>query len=318
MQRKSERLIRLCSGEKSVYIQTHDFPDPDAIAASFGLHHFLKEHRIDSRIIYEGELQTNPVECMVKDLGISMEKADEANVGPGDKIIVIDGCSGNENVTVLQGNVVGIIDHHQGKKPSDIPFVDVRPEYGSCSTIIYSYIQESGTRLTSQVATALAVGIHVDTNSFRRRAHHKDVEAFSCLFDEIDQGLFASILRNNINLKELLIYQETFANIRIDQKFAFHHYPRSCTRNLLGMLSNFILSIEEVEFVVLCAQSENKIVFSVRSENPDWNAGVIIRNTLRGMGTGGGHKDMAGGVLNSLAEFNEEEIYQRFRSQLGI
>ncbi len=318
MRQKSEKLISLLSSEKSVFIQTHDFPDPDAIAASFGLHHFLKEKGIDSRIIYEGELQTNPVESMVKDLGISMDKADEANVGAGDKIIIIDGCPGNENVTVLQGNVVGVIDHHQGKKPVDLPFVDVRSEYGSCSTIVYSYIQESGTRLTSQVATALAVGIHVDTNSFRRRTHHNDVEAFSFLFDEIDQGLFTSILRNNINLKELLTYEKTFTNIRIDQKFAFYYYPESCTRNLLGMLSDFFLSIEEVEFVVLCAQSENKILFSVRSGNPDWNAGFIIRKTLEGIGAGGGHKDMAGGVLNNRDLFDEEKSYQGCRTQMGI
>jgi len=318
MHKNSERLVSLLRGEKTVFIQTHDFPDPDAIAASFGLHHLLKEKGIDSKIIYEGELQTNPVESMVKDLGISMDKADEANVGAGDKIIIIDGCPGNENVTVLQGKVIGVIDHHQGEKPDDLPFVDIRTGYGSCSTIVYGYLQESRTRLTPQVATALAVGIHVDTNSFRRRAHHKDVEAFSYLYNEIDQDLFASILRNNINLKEFLTYEKTFSNIRIDKKFAFYYYPDSCTRNLLGMLSDFFLSIEEVEFVALCAQSENKIVFSVRSENPKWNARFIIRKTLEGIGAGGGHKDMAGGVLKNRSLFNEEKIYQGFRTQLGI
>ena len=318
MSKKPERLLSLLSSENFVYIQTHDFPDPDAIAAAFCLHYFLEANGIDSRIIYEGELQTNPVESMIKELGIPMNRAEKATIGPKDQIIIIDGCPGNKNVTVEKGIVVAVIDHHQGGEPEDIPFFDIRTDYGSCSTILCSYLRESGIVPSREVATALAIGIHVDTNSFRRRSNHVDVEAFAFLHSEIDQDLFASILRNNINLKEFLTYEKTFNNIRIDEKFAFYYYPDSCTRNLLGMLSDFFLSIEEVEFVVLCARSDNKIVFSVRSKNPAWNAGLIIRKALAGIGAGGGHKDMAGGVLNSLSGFDEEDIYQRFRSQLGV
>ena len=35
-------LIRLCQGH-TVYIQTHNFPDPDAIASAYGLKELLKE-----------------------------------------------------------------------------------------------------------------------------------------------------------------------------------------------------------------------------------------------------------------------------------
>lgn len=318
MRQKSERLISLLSSENAVYVQTHDFPDPDSIAAAFCLQYFLGAKGIDSRIIYMGELQTSPVESMIKELRIPMSKAEEVNIRPEDQIIIIDGCPGNNNVTVNKGKVVGVIDHHQGAEPEDIPFFDIRTNYGACSTILYSYLQESGISPTREMATAMAVGIHVDTNSFRRSAHHKDVEAFAFLHKDIDQDLFSSILRNNINLEEFRTYEKTFNNIRIDKKFAFYYYPDSCTRNLLGMLSDFFLSIEEVEFVALCAQSDNKIVLSVRSKNPAWNAGFIIRKTLAGIGAGGGHKDMAGGVLNNRALFNEEELYQRFRIQLGI
>ena len=40
-------LIALCQGNP-VYIQTHNFPDPDAIATAFGLQKLLEEYGITS------------------------------------------------------------------------------------------------------------------------------------------------------------------------------------------------------------------------------------------------------------------------------
>ena len=46
-------LIELCQGH-SVYIQTHNFPDPDAIATAFGLQKLLEEYGITSSLMTEG------------------------------------------------------------------------------------------------------------------------------------------------------------------------------------------------------------------------------------------------------------------------
>jgi len=318
MEKKSEKLINILRSEKMVFIQTHDFPDPDAIAAAFGLQFFLKQKGIASDILYEGELQTNPVERMIRDFGISMKYTDQVNLTAEDKIIIVDGCKGNKNVTNEKGKVIAVIDHHQGEKPKDLLFTDVRAGYGSCSTIISLYLQENKIKLISDVATVLAIGIHVDTNSFRRMIHPADIKAFSFLLDSIDHNLLGSILRNNIFQKELIIYQKALNDVRINQKFAFYYYSDECSQNLLGILADFFLSINEVEFVVLCAQSNNKIIFSIRSENLKWNAAFIVKTALEGLGAGGGHKDMAGGVIKGVSLFNEQEIYQRFTNLLSI
>jgi nanoRNase/pAp phosphatase (c-di-AMP/oligoRNAs hydrolase) len=314
----SDKLIDLLSDEKNIFIQTHDFPDPDAIAAAFGLQYLLKQKEIEAKIIYEGELQTNPVQSMIKTLGISLHKRDEVTLRDDDKIIIVDGCKGNHNVTIKQGKVIAVIDHHQGGEPSEVPFVDIRNDYGSCSTIIALYMEEQQLDLTSGIATALATGIHVDTDSFRRRTTAKDLQAFNFLFNKIDNNLLGSILRNNIFEQELAIYEQAIKTAKLSNKFAFCYYSGECSQNLLGIIADFFLAIKEIEFVALCALSDNKIIFSTRSENRQWNTALIITNVLEGLGTGGGHKDMAGGVIKDVALFNEAEIYQRFKQQLGI
>lgn len=318
MDKMSEKLINTLNRENSIFIQTHDFPDPDSIAAAFGLQFFLKEKGIVAEILYEGELQTNPVERMVKDLGIVMKNVDEVALHDDVQIIIVDGCAGNENITNQRGKIVGVIDHHLGGDAEDVAFVDIRPDYGSCSTIVALYIQENDIKLIPAVATALAIGLHVDTNSLRRRTTQIDVEVFSFLYNHVDQKLFGPILRNNVFQKELIIYEQALKRVRIDQKFAFYYFPEQCSQNLLGILADFFLAIKEVEFVVLCAQSDSRIIFSIRNENSKWNAAAIIKKALKGLGAGGGHKDMAGGVIKDLSLFDEERIYNIFRKQLGI
>ena len=49
------KLIELCRSKK-VYIQTHNFPDPDAIASAFGLQALLEHYGISSTLCYHGKI----------------------------------------------------------------------------------------------------------------------------------------------------------------------------------------------------------------------------------------------------------------------
>ena len=51
-----KKLIDLLRGHR-VFIQTHNFPDPDALASAQGLKVFLRAHGIDSVICYEGNIE---------------------------------------------------------------------------------------------------------------------------------------------------------------------------------------------------------------------------------------------------------------------
>lgn len=316
MNKKSDELIKLLKKEKRIFIQTHDFPDPDALAAAFGLQFFLKEKGISTIITYGGELQTNPIESMIRKLGMDIHNYETIDFENSDKIIIVDGCKGNNNVANDRGEVVAVIDHHLGKKPENVSYVDIRTDYGSSSTIVCSYIQEHKMTLPPDIATALAIGIHIDTNSFKRGTSHQDILAFSFLYNTIDHALMSSILRNNVLKEDLDVYKKALESIKIIDRFAFFYYPGECAQNLLGILANFFLSVEEVKFVVLCAHRDQKIIFSVRSENPNWNAAFIVKKALKGLGSGGGHKDMAGGRIEKASLFNKKEIYQKFKEQL--
>lgn len=305
-------LLTALKGEKRVFIQCHNFPDHDAVASAYGLQSLLKEFDIKASIIYKGEIQRESLLKMITSLNIEIHNCSDFNIEESDKIIIVDGCVENSNVENLLGEEIGVIDHHQGKIPTYLKYTDIRADYGACSTIIYSYYKELNINIPPKVATALIIGLNMDTAQLTRGVSQADIDAYPDLHKNADIGLVNTILRNYIQTKDLNFYKLLLNNISIKDKYAFCFFEEGCNQNLLGILGDFILSLEEVEFVVLCAKNNNVINFSVRNESEELNAATIIQEVLKDIGFGGGHMDMAGGVIKDLEKFKQEELEDKF------
>ena len=93
--------------------------------------------------------------------------AGEANAHPlaqEDKIVIVDGCKGNTNVTDLIGDEVAVIDHHNidpGGVQDDVKYSDIRSHLEACSTLIYSYFQDLQFEVPRNISTALLTGLLV-------------------------------------------------------------------------------------------------------------------------------------------------------------
>lgn len=311
-------LFELIKGEPYLYIQTHDFPDHDAVAAAFGLQYMLNEQGIQSYIIYEGSIQRDSLIRMTEELTISIDHIVDHSIHPDNKIILVDGCKGNKNVRDLPGEELAVIDHHNSPAPEDVPFVDIRPEYGSCSTLIYTYLDELGLTIPQNIASALMIGLLVDTAHLSRGMSEADITCHSNLYGKADIGVVNSILRNNIQKQDLKYYKEVLNEVTIENRVAFYCFENGCTQNLLGILSDFFLSIQEVHFVFFCAVNEDRINLSVRSEKPEWNAAKILQTIQGGIVFGSGHPDIAGGVVLDPSLFDIERCYQELKQLLKV
>jgi nanoRNase/pAp phosphatase (c-di-AMP/oligoRNAs hydrolase) len=305
-----KELISNLIGQNHVFIQTHNFPDHDSISSAFGLQYILKSNGIDSDIIYKGSIQRESLSNMMCRLGIVANSYTDFNMQETDKIILIDGCKGNSNVDELVGEELAIIDHHQVIAPESVKYTDIRSTCGACSTIIYDYFSEAGMALPKNVASALLIGINMDTALMTRGVSENDINAYSNLYLSSDTTLVNSILRNSIQVRDLYYYQKLLDNVVIEDNLAFCYFKNGCNQNLLGILGDFLISIQEVDFVVLCAKNNNVINFSIRSENSKLNAAKIVQELLQGIGFGGGHSDMAGVIIKDTSKFSQRKIFE--------
>ena len=309
-------LIDFLRGEEYIFIQPHNFPDHDAVATAYGLQWLLDHFGIKSHLVYEGDIQRDSLKQFIKDLNIDIRHINEYEMVEEDKIINVDGCKGNKNVTDLIGDEVGVIDHHIARSPEDVEFADIRSEIGACATIIASYYEELGVVIPKDVATAFMIGINMDTSMLTRGVHTEDLRAYFRCYENADFVYVNWILRNYIRIEDLDFYHYVIENIRYIDNIAFCHFADGCSQNLLGILADFILALEEIDFVVLCASNGNKVNFSVRNELDEWDASKIIRIALQGIGFGGGHSVMAGGVINDSSKFDKDAICNRIIDML--
>lgn len=300
-----------------VYIQTHNFPDHDAVASAFALQTLFAIHDIPATIVYDGDIERDSLRQFADDMEIELHPADQVPMHPEDRVVIVDGCKGNKNVTDLIGDEVAVIDHHQVVSPEDVEYSDIRSDYGACVSVIADYFRELGIDIPHDVATAAMVGINFDTSQLTRGVHEADLETYFEAYKVASVTYVHYIVRNTLKIADLDYYRKLLEGVRFSGRIAYGYFPGGCPQNLMGVLGDFLLTLDESEFVVLCARNEGRVNVSLRNENADWDASVVVRQLLDGVGFGGGHAHMAGGVVPDAANFDAESVLPRVEALLS-
>ena len=92
-------LLRAITHEH-VYIQTHNFPDPDAIASAYGLQQLLRHCGVESTVCYQGKIERFNTNYIMEKLGISFSRLVDISdiLREDDEIILIDSQIGRAHV----------------------------------------------------------------------------------------------------------------------------------------------------------------------------------------------------------------------------
>ena len=296
---KLERLVRLCQGYP-VYIQTHNFPDPDAIASAYGLQRLLAIYGVESQLCYDGKIDKLSARKMLDAFQIRMLPYESLgpNMSETDRIICVDTQKDGGNVTDFVGDEIACIDHHPTFVPVEYQFQDIRVT-GSCATLIAEYYILSGNEPDKDVATALLYGLKMDTLQFTRGVTELDIEMFRYLFPYCDQQKLTDLERNNMEFSDLKAYGAVIENIELFDKVGFSYIPFSCPDAMIAILADFILSLHEVNLAVICSSREDGIKLSARTDDPGVHVGNMLHRALADLGSGGGHATMAGGLIGA-------------------
>lgn len=312
------QVLKSISEHKKIFIQPHDIPDPDAIASSYGLKKFLDVLGIESEIIYVDSIEKANSRTMLEIFGISMTLKEESyELHEDDLIILIDTQTGHSNVTNLKGNNIGVIDHHRFMGDIGYAFMDIRPEYGACSTIVASYFKEMSIEPDKNVATALLYAIMTDTDNLVRSNNQMDLEMFYWLYKKSDMDQIKHLRMNEIGLADLEAYTRALQNIEIYGTTCFVDIG-DCNDSLLGTISDMVYTIENVDTIISYAKREDGIKLSIRSGDKSIKANDLVNFIIDNRGAGGGHDEMAGGFIDreqvGLLLNKNFDTYVRYRT----
>lgn len=316
-----EKLAELCRN-KTVYIQTHNFPDPDAIASAFGIQKLLQLYGIDTTLCYAGHIDKLSASKMLQMFQIEMYSYDDLQqqMQESDYIICVDSQKNAGNITDFIGREVAVIDHHPKFIKSDYLYEDIRTA-GACASIVAEYFAEAGFTPDCDTATALLYGIKMDTMRFSRGITPLDISMFAFLHSHIDHTKMKNIESNHMQFNDLRAYGAAIEHIKVYGTVGFSYIPFPCQDALIAAISDFILALEEVQVSIIFSRRLDGIKFSVRSEISGVHAGELVHKTLKNIGSGGGHAGMAGGLIPesnvaTLGEHPENRIMQMFLDEL--
>lgn len=283
---------------QTLYIQTHNFPDPDALGSALGLKVLCKHFGVDSILCYDGKIDKLSTKRILSVFDMEIFPRDSV---PGlcedSKIILVDTQKEAGNVTDFIGDEIACVDHHPTIKEIEYEYKDVRI-MGACASMVTLYFKQYGIIPDSNTATALLYGIKMDTNHFTRGVKDPDIEAFAYLNPLIDDEKMSSVSVNTMEFKDLTAYEASIDSVKVYDDIGIAFIPFACQEGLIAMISDFLLALEEVRFAVVYSKRDNGWKFSARSETADMDAGDILHAAMSFFGgNGGGHGCMAGGLL---------------------
>ena len=318
---KLEELLREIHKEH-VYIQTHNFPDPDAIASAYAMQNLLQARGISSTICYKGKIDRYSTEKLQELLRLEFLHIEdlESRLTDEDEVILVDAQKGNSNIINMTGDEIICIDHHPKNDKYPYRFSDIRPEVGACATIMAQYFFENDVPMSRSVATSLTYAIRIDTNNLSRGVSKLDFEMAYRMYDLCDYDTIHMLENSNLCFEDLVAYSKAIASIEVYDNISFADAGAGCP--VIANISDFMLALKEVSFSVVYARREGGVQLSVRSEKPSLDAGKIVSKALAGLGSGGGHAEMAGGFVTFAGDEKEEvilldEIKERFVSVIG-
>jgi nanoRNase/pAp phosphatase (c-di-AMP/oligoRNAs hydrolase) len=288
-------------------VQAHDFPDPDAAGAAYGLAGLLLAHGIQARATWQGMARSGSLANLALETGIDLHPLPPL---PDEALVVVDGAPENGNVSVSGARLIAVIDHHEPAHEVVAPYVDIRPVAGACCSIISRYWKETGLEPHGGMATAMLAGLQSDTDFMSRGVSPIDIEAFSLLAPRADLGAAARMLKTNMNRAELVSIARALADASMTGERLLAR-ASTCSQEALSIAADLALRAREVLIAVAYCEDGNSYRLSVRSRDARRPAFEIIRNLTKDIGSGGGHARSAGGIIYGASFPGDEELLKR-------
>jgi nanoRNase/pAp phosphatase (c-di-AMP/oligoRNAs hydrolase) len=267
-------------------------PDPDAIASAFALRRLLWRRVQSTTVGIIRPIKRLNNLTMVRLLKLPLVPIKEKALADYDKFLLVDGQPCHNDV-FRNIPYTAVIDHHPLTACSDVPFVDIRPDYGATSTIFTEYLRAARIKPSQTLATALIYGIKTDTQNFERQSREEDVRAFHYLFDKINHNVLRKIEISDLALKDLAYFREALENKTVAKDRIYTHLQKIPSADILVILADFLLKVHDISWSIVSGIVGNTLVVIVRNDGYRKDAGKSIQKAFGAYGSAGGHRAAA-------------------------
>ena len=268
------------------------YPDPDSMASALAVKRLLWKHVRSTSIVFIGKIQRLENQAMMDLLKIPMVEVNKVDPESFTRRILVD--SQPDHSEAFEGYAYdAIIDHHPKAKEWDVPYVDIRPEYGSTATIFIEYLRSAHIKPSMTLGTALLYAIKTDTANFERGGTQEDVKQFRYTFQYANINLLRKIEKSELTLTDLRYFQTALANRSLTKKGLFTHLGKVPSADICVQVADFFTRVHGVGWSFVSCVSEGELNVVIRNDGYRKDAGKLAKNAFGDLGSAGGHRGAA-------------------------
>lgn len=288
------RFLNLFSGSSRVLVVIN--ADPDAIGSAMAVKRLLWRKVPDVVITYFNKITRPDNLEMIEHTDAGLVPLDEIDKTEFDVFVVVDS-QPDHNKHFSEFEFDAIIDHHP-LSCDKAAFVDIRPEYGSCCTMLCEYLKAKKVKPSAKLAAAMMLGIKTDTLDFTRQTSLKDIKAFQYLYRFADKNIVTKVERAVLNQEDLDFLGEAIRGRIIFHNRVFYHAGNIEKPDELVMVADFFLTLANINWSIISGVYQDKLIIVVRNDGLRKGAGRTVQEAFSSLGSGGGHKTMARAELD--------------------
>ncbi len=266
--------------------------DPDALACALAIKRLLR-YRVKSVLItHPNEIRRLNNVAMVERLKIPLERMGNVRVQDYSKKILVD--SQPTHLPVFEKiKFDAIIDHHPVSANHPAAFIDIRPQYGACSTMLIEYLRAANMKPSVSLATALFYAIKVDTQDFSQQSVLADGISFRYLFNIANRNLVKKFELSDLRRSELKYFNVALSNLTYTKGRFYTHLGKVRSPDILVNIADFLNHVDKIDWVLVSGIHGEKLVVIFRCDGYRKSAGKLAERIFSEVGSAGGHKEAA-------------------------
>jgi nanoRNase/pAp phosphatase (c-di-AMP/oligoRNAs hydrolase) len=296
-------------------ILTHDFPDPDALASAFALQYLAQSaFEIQSRIAYGGELGRTENRTMVRLLRIPLHRMRKVWLKKYSSIALVDTQPVFENNPFPGGKQpTMIIDQHSSHTPPRAELVLVDLDCGATCVIIAQALLLRRKPIPPRIATALAYGILTDTLDLYRANRPDVVQTYLRVLRHADMRTLARIQNPSRSRRFFVTLGKGILESTRFRRLLVSHLGPVETPDLVSQVAEFLLACRGIFWCLVTGRYLGRLHASLRTTNPDAQAGEVLRDVFGNPRLAGGHGPIGGGSCRVGTDASAETWHERER-----
>lgn len=293
-QEKLKRFLSLFTGSSKVLVVIN--ADPDAIASSMAIKRLLWRKVSEVCIAHFNKISRPDNLALIEYTEPGLIFLDEIKKEDFDTFVVVDS-QPDHNERFAEFTYDAIIDHHP-LTCDTATFVDIRSDYGACSTILTEYLKTKKIKPSSRLAAALMLGIKTDTSDFTRQANLKDIKAFQYLYQFADNNIVTKVERAALTQEDLDFLGMAIKQRKVFNNRVFFHAGNISKPDELVVVADFFLTLARINWSVISGVYGKKLIIIIRNDGLRKGAGNTAKEAFSIFGSAGGHKTMARAELD--------------------